>query len=79
MYPKTDMLGGSVTVAESCPQGVRGTHGFSMAPGQLMPSGKAVQVDGGYRISGRWGYAASFNHGDVMHQSHHVFHETNGT
>ena len=45
---------------------VWGTRGFSMAPGQVMPSGKAVQVDGGYRISGRWGYATGIFHGDWM-------------
>jgi len=45
---------------------VWGGRGYSMAPGQVMPSGKAEQVDGGYRISGRWGYATGIHHGDWM-------------
>ncbi len=45
---------------------VWGGRGFSMAPGQVMPSGKAVKVAGGYRLSGRWGYATGINHGDWM-------------
>ena len=40
--------------------------GFTMAPGQVMPSGKAEKVDGGYQLSGRWGYATGIQHGDWM-------------
>lgn len=40
--------------------------GFTMAPGQVMPSGKATKVGGGYRITGRWGYATGIRHGDWM-------------
>lgn len=42
------------------------SRGFTMAPGQVMPAGQAVAVDGGYRVSGRWGYATGINHGDWM-------------
>jgi len=42
------------------------TRGYTMAPGQVMPSGTATAVDGGYRISGRWGYATGIQHGDWM-------------
>ncbi len=45
---------------------VWGGRGYTMAPGQVMPSGKAVAVDGGYRLSGRWGYATGILHGDWM-------------
>ncbi len=45
---------------------VWGGRGYTMAPGQVMPSGKARQVDGGYEISGRWGYATGIHHGDWM-------------
>ena len=31
-----------------------------------MPSGKAEKVEGGYRVSGRWGYATGIQHGDWM-------------
>jgi 3-hydroxy-9,10-secoandrosta-1,3,5(10)-triene-9,17-dione monooxygenase len=41
-------------------------RGFTMAPGQVMPSGNAKEVDGGYEISGRWGYATGIHHGDWM-------------
>jgi alkylation response protein AidB-like acyl-CoA dehydrogenase len=45
---------------------VWGGRGYTMAPGQVMPSGKARAVDGGYEIEGRWGYATGINHGDWM-------------
>jgi 3-hydroxy-9,10-secoandrosta-1,3,5(10)-triene-9,17-dione monooxygenase len=35
-----------------------------MAPGHIMPSGSAVPVDGGYRVSGQWGYATGILHAD---------------
>ncbi|MEK9677708.1 MAG: acyl-CoA dehydrogenase family protein [Rhodospirillaceae bacterium] len=43
-----------------------GTRGFTMAPGQVMPSGRATVVDGGYKLNGRWGYATGILHGDFM-------------
>jgi len=43
-----------------------GESGYTMAPGQVMPSGAAVEVDGGYEVTGRWGYATGINHGDWM-------------
>ncbi len=43
-----------------------GKRGFTMAPGQVMPSGTATVVDGGYKLSGRWGYATGILHGDYM-------------
>lgn len=45
---------------------VWGSKGYTMAPGQVMPSGKAEKVEGGYRVSGRWGYATGIQHGDWM-------------
>ena len=43
-----------------------GTNGYTMAPGQVMPSGSAEPVDGGFELSGRWGYATGIQHGDWM-------------
>lgn len=43
-----------------------GVAGQTMAPGQVMPAGEAHVVEGGYRISGRWGYATGIQHGDYM-------------
>lgn len=45
---------------------VWGGRGYTMAPGQVMPSGKAKQVDGGFEVSGHWGYATGIHHGDGM-------------
>lgn len=47
-------------------QDVWGDKGFTMAPGQVMPSGTAKAVEGGYELSGRWGYATGIQHGDWM-------------
>lgn len=54
--------------SEQAQQEVWGANspGFTMAPGQVMPAGQAVAVEGGYRVSGRWGYATGINHGDWM-------------
>ncbi len=41
-------------------------RGFTMAPGQVMPSGRAEAVEGGFRLSGHWGYATGILHGDWM-------------
>ena len=45
---------------------VWGGRGFTMAPGQVMPSGQAIQLEGGYEVTGRWGYATGIHHGDWM-------------
>ncbi len=37
-----------------------------MAPGQVVPSGLATPVDGGFQLSGRWGYATGIQHRDWM-------------
>ena len=43
-----------------------GGRGYSMAAGQVVPGGEAVRVEGGYRLTGRWGYATGILHCDWM-------------
>lgn len=35
-----------------------------LAPAPLAPTGQALRVDGGYRVSGRWEWATGINHAD---------------
>jgi len=37
---------------------------YAMLPCPLAPTGKAVPVEGGYRMTGRWGWATGVQHGD---------------
>jgi indole-3-acetate monooxygenase len=34
--------------------------------GQVAPNGRAVRAPGGFRVTGRWGFASGCNHADVM-------------
>ena len=43
-----------------------GTRGFTMAAGQVMPSGQAERTGGGFILNGRWGYATGIFHSDYM-------------
>ena len=43
-----------------------GTRGYTMAAGQVIPSGQAERVDNGFILSGRWGYATGIYHSDYM-------------
>lgn len=45
--------------------GPNGT-GYTLSPGQIMPCGKAVPVDGGYKLTGMWPYASGIYNGDFM-------------
>lgn len=40
--------------------------GRSVLVGTLNPTGKAVAVAGGYRVTGRWGYGSFIGHGDFV-------------
>ena len=41
-----------------------GAQPFILAPASISPNGKAQKVDGGYRISGRWGWGTGVMHAD---------------
>jgi alkylation response protein AidB-like acyl-CoA dehydrogenase len=43
---------------------VFGARPYAMMPCPLAPTGTAVPVDGGYRLSGRWQWATGVQHGD---------------
>jgi len=51
---------------EQAQEDVWGERGYSMAPGQVIPSGTATPVEGGFELTGRWGYATGIQHGDWM-------------
>lgn len=38
----------------------------SITAGQAPPNGRAVRVPGGFRVTGRWGFASGCTHADVM-------------
>lgn len=50
--------------SEKAQKEVWGGRGYTMAPGHLFPSGEAIPVDGGYRLTGRWGYGTGMLHAD---------------
>lgn len=39
-------------------------RGFILAPASISPGGRARQVSGGYRLSGRWGWGTGIMHAD---------------
>jgi alkylation response protein AidB-like acyl-CoA dehydrogenase len=41
-----------------------GSQPYIIAPGTLSPGGKAVAVDGGYRVTGRWQWGTGVMHAD---------------
>jgi alkylation response protein AidB-like acyl-CoA dehydrogenase len=43
---------------------VFGSQQYVMAPGAAFPPGRAVPVEGGYVVSGRWSYASGVRHSD---------------
>ena len=38
----------------------------SVTAGQAPPNGRAIRVEGGYSVTGRWGFASGCTHADVM-------------
>ena len=64
----TVMIGNTVTasLAASLPaEGFREVFAGDRVPvavGSLKPSGRAERVDGGYRVSGRWGFGSGIRH-----------------
>src|SRR5438552_12677714 len=56
---------GELLVDEARPQ-VLGGGSVPTAAGAFMPSGQAVPVDGGYRVSGRWAFASGVRHAQWM-------------
>ncbi|MDP6428476.1 MAG: acyl-CoA dehydrogenase family protein [Rhodospirillales bacterium] len=52
--------------SEAAQEDAWGDKGYTMAPGQVMPAGSAEPIEGGFELSGRWGYATGIQHGDWM-------------
>jgi indole-3-acetate monooxygenase len=42
-------------------------HPDVIVAGAFAPSGSATPIDGGYRVSGRWGFASGCEHADVVY------------
>jgi alkylation response protein AidB-like acyl-CoA dehydrogenase len=62
---------GAFLVDEALPQVFEGGH-VPRAAGAFMPSGQAVPVDGGYRVSGRWAFASGIRHAQWVSATAHV-------
>jgi alkylation response protein AidB-like acyl-CoA dehydrogenase len=54
------LLAGSLS--ETAAREIFASH--AVVAGTLNPTGKATVVDGGYRVSGRWGYGSGIAHSD---------------
>ena len=52
--------------AERCQDEVFGNGADVRIPGTLAAQGKAVTVDGGWRLSGRWQFCSGVDHGDWL-------------
>jgi indole-3-acetate monooxygenase len=46
--------------------------------GSTRPAGRAVKVDGGYRLSGRWSFGSGIHNADVVYCGFHVYDEPDG-
>jgi indole-3-acetate monooxygenase len=62
---------GAFLANEALPQ-VFGGRQVPRAAGAFMPSGQAIPVDGGYRVSGRWAFASGIRHAQWVTATAHV-------